>query len=113
MRFMNEWRTFKHPLKHDIVNVSETFITCARLHNFCINRKNTNNFFCPIPSDEELANVIDSPSATEHVPAGNHTDDGDEMIIEGGNSALRDVVVEEIAGKGLARSPRNVTRNSS
>ena len=83
-------------------------VCCARLHNRYIDEGSVGvSSGAPTPSDEDLTDGGSLPCQAECVSPGNHSEDGDEIVIPG-YSTLKTIPVDEMARKGPARPPMSV-----
>ena len=98
--FVSKWRIFKKPLNIKLKNVGRLFLCATRLHNFCIDNRESGhrekkNGTCE-SSTSKLIPFIPSDIRVASIP---------------GNSMMRDVLVQEIASMVLARPVYNLERN--
>ena len=89
-----KWRISKRPLQVKQKNVDTIFLCITRLHNFCINEGDDVNSTIENRNDSTLFFSSDVSVTTVE-----------------GNSMLRDIIVDQLAGLGLGRPQRNMNRN--
>jgi len=95
---VNRWKILKAPIRTSLSIASKIFMCITRLHNFCINQKDSDtNIHCNDDSSNDTDNWFSS----------------DTTIIDiQGNSVLRDAVKERIENLCLTRPMHNLIRNS-
>lgn len=96
-RFVNKWRIFKRSLHIRLKNVGKVFICATRLHNFCMDEADKDNWSVLSVRDQDEEEVfLESDPETVSIP---------------GNSLTREWVLTEIYNMGLDRPANNLRRN--
>ena len=96
-----KWAILQRPLLVRLKNAGKLFMACARLHNFVINERITNNPAAMAdPCDDSNHNNPTFVASDVHVST------------IPGNSIMRDIVVQRIADLALVRPQYNLQRNN-
>ena len=95
---VNRWTILKAPIQTCLSNASKIFMCITRLHNFCINQKDSDtNIHCNDDSSNETDNWFSSDTTIVDVQ---------------GNSVIRYIVTKQIENLCLTRPMHNLIRNS-
>ena len=96
---VNKWRIFKSPLCKKLKNVPPLIMAAMRLHNFCVNERETNS----------ATRVLSSDEVDTYIPSyDDYMDDTQEAT---GYSSQRNIILGEIKANGITRPVYNQIRN--
>ena len=105
-----KFQILKKPLQVKLCNTGKVFLCCARLHNFIINEGLAANDGDDHHDDH---NELFPSNGNGEGEEGNAFIASDVSVAQiGGNSIMRDILVDRIANKALVRPQYNVERNS-
>ncbi|EEY69935.1 uncharacterized protein PITG_06473 [Phytophthora infestans T30-4] len=108
-----KWRVFRSPISRNLLNATTTIYTAMVLHNYVINRRIISDAdYClfdesvqPIRVSQRVQRLNDVANLMGYMSS--------DLVVEEGNSYMRDYIVQHLRANNTVRPQYNISRNRS